>query len=107
MGQIIDPVTCSHRFKHGPICPGQFDHFDPVGFGGAKGCNGHVSAEFAGFKGLGVRVPGLSAVADVLGVGLGFMCSGGRLSHQNMSPFELVNSGKPTQIIRCRVLQVR
>ena len=53
MGQIIDPVTCSHRFKHGPICPGQFDHFDPVGFGGAKGCNGHVSAEFAGFKGLG------------------------------------------------------
>jgi hypothetical protein len=34
-GQVIDPVTGSHRFKHGAIGAGQLDQLYSMGFGAA------------------------------------------------------------------------
>jgi hypothetical protein len=40
MGQIINPVTGSHRFKHGAIGAGQFDQLYSMGFGAAGASDG-------------------------------------------------------------------
>ena len=40
MGQIINPVTGSHRFKHGAIGAGQLDQLYSMGFGAAGASDG-------------------------------------------------------------------
>jgi hypothetical protein len=46
MGQIINAVTGSHRFKHGAIGAGQLDQLYGMGFGAAGASDGGGSNGF-------------------------------------------------------------